>query len=1363
MSRRTRNEWISAAVLGSRRSRRATFVGSSYGRRLRVERLESRYLLAGDLLNSLALVDSSLSPDNGGDAEGIVLTSPAVPPEFDLSTASGAEETVAAAAFALDQTFLLHSNPGATKVIYLDFDGHTTSGMTWNTNYNDGADFTTPAYSYQGDSTFSDAELQRIQNIWERVKEDFIPFDVDVTTEDPGVDALRKSGLGDTHWGIRVVIGGNSNDWYGSSAGGVASVGSFDTSTDRPCYVFTENLSNGNEKYTAEAISHEAGHTLDLSHDGTSGTGGVTYYEGHGSGATGWAPIMGVGYYEQLSQWSKGEYPAANQTQDDLSRITTRNGFGYRTDDHGGTTGTATPLSITSTVVFNEGIIERTTDLDYFSFSTIGGIINLDIDPFYRSPNLDILATLYNSSGSIIATSNPVLALDANFSMVLGPGTYYVSIDGTGKPADGTDFGYSDYGSLGYYSISGTIVDTASLGVELYGTSFATSPFSLFVAAGFIDASFSLENNGTTTAPAFDVKFYLSDDATIDPATDLLLTLDPASVYFDPSEPSAYHVPGGLATFGTHSQTVRLTTPINDPFETDNQYFVGMFVDADGNAAESNETNNRNRGLGVDKQQVTYALAVSNSTSIASPASGIGNPYPSSIVISGVVGTISDVNVSLFGITHTNPDDFDILLVGPAGQKVIILSDIGGAGDISGVNLVLDDQAANFLPDSLQLISGAYKLTNIGSGDLFTAPAPAGPYASLLSAFNGTDPNGTWSLYVLDDGPSNSGSIAGGWGLTFAVNSAPTNPTNVPLAAIDEDTPSAGNAGSLVGSIVSATGTTDADGDALGIAVTSVDNSHGQWQYSTNGGGNWQDIALATLTAAQLLGPTDYVRFVSGADFNSQIAADPGLGFKVWDQTFGAAGGTADTTTRNAFSADTALVTQPIIPINDAPGFTLAETLISADDNAGAITVDAFATNIAPGPGTATDEAGQALLFVVTVEGTTGTLSFDVAPAIDLASGALSFAAAPDTLGTATIRVLLRDDGTGTLPNANESAFVEFVIDISHINDEQGVAVDLGLTVEQGSAAVITGAMLETTDTDNSPAELVYTIVTGPSHGTLLVDGTPATLFTQEQINAGAVSYQNDGSTDPSDSFEFTVDDGQGEVSTGTFDIVIRSHAGDYNRDLSVDAGDFVLWRKTLDVTEVTPYSSADGDGDGMIGPGDYDVWRAHFGETFPLASGASGEGGVGSGEGESAGLAVVGQAVPDEGAVVGRQAQPDLLGMAFAESEEAPSTPSPRSLSFGGIFGQVISQAPKATGLFGPRAGAADRTLERHRDDALIGWLDSIPDNRRRDEGGVDSSASGTSEWEAMEDETALCDEVFESLAVAVLGAYKKSVVLGD
>ena len=199
---------------------------------------------------------------------------------------------------------------------------------------------------------------------------------------------MRRDGSGDQNYGVRVVISPSSS-WYGS-AGGVAYIGSFDWSSDSPTYVFSNKLGNGNEKYVAEATSHEAGHTLGLYHDGA--TGGTTYYSGHGS----WAPIMGVGYYEAITQWSKGEYAGANNTEDDLAVMLT-NGASYRLDDHGDWIDNATMLA--GEVLDGSGLIERTGDMDVFGFQTDAGDITINVDPADRGPNLDILVQILDDGG----------------------------------------------------------------------------------------------------------------------------------------------------------------------------------------------------------------------------------------------------------------------------------------------------------------------------------------------------------------------------------------------------------------------------------------------------------------------------------------------------------------------------------------------------------------------------------------------------------------------------------------------------------------------------------------------------------------------------------------------------------------------------------------------------------------------------------------------------------------------------------------------------------------------------------------------------------------------------------------------------
>ncbi|HUQ68233.1 MAG TPA: cadherin domain-containing protein, partial [Planctomycetaceae bacterium] len=353
-------------------------------------------------------------------------------------------------------TFLLHSRSSATKVIYLDFDGHTNTGTPWNNAQR--PTIVTPAFDFEGGAgTFTTNELGRIQQIWQRVAEAYSPFDVDVTTEEPTGEDLKNTGAGDTRWGMRVIIGGDSQQTLGISAGGVAYVGSFDGGADIGCYVFPLQLGPNNEKFIADATVHEVGHTVGLVHDGVTTVAGDNYYGGHGTGPTGWAPHMGVGYSRELVQFSKGEYPNANNQEDDLNIIVTQNGFGYRPDDRGGSSATATPITVNlSGVVVDGGVIERNTDQDWYRFNTAGAT-NFTINPAVRGAMLDILAEIYDSNGQLVQSSNPVDQLNASFSTVLPVGTYFLKIDGTGKAANGNDFGYSDYGSIGQYFITGNI------------------------------------------------------------------------------------------------------------------------------------------------------------------------------------------------------------------------------------------------------------------------------------------------------------------------------------------------------------------------------------------------------------------------------------------------------------------------------------------------------------------------------------------------------------------------------------------------------------------------------------------------------------------------------------------------------------------------------------------------------------------------------------------------------------------------------------------------------------------------------------------------------------------------------------------
>jgi subtilisin-like proprotein convertase family protein len=153
-----------------------------------------------------------------------------------------------------------------------------------------------------------------------------------------------------------------------------------------------------------------------------------------------------------------------------------------------------------------------------------------------------------------------------------------------------------------------------------------------------------------------------------------------------------------------------------------------------------------------------------NPASISIPNSGAATPYPSSINVSGISGTVTKVTASISGLSHTFPGDIDILLAGPAGQRIILMSDVGSGTDAVNVNLTFDDA---FPAIAATVVSGTFRPTNSGTGDAFPAPAPGVPHGSALADFNGTNPNGAWRLFVVDDAGGDLGSIAGGWSLSF--------------------------------------------------------------------------------------------------------------------------------------------------------------------------------------------------------------------------------------------------------------------------------------------------------------------------------------------------------------------------------------------------------------------------------------------------------------------------------------------------------------------------------------------------------------------------------------------------------------------
>jgi subtilisin-like proprotein convertase family protein len=166
------------------------------------------------------------------------------------------------------------------------------------------------------------------------------------------------------------------------------------------------------------------------------------------------------------------------------------------------------------------------------------------------------------------------------------------------------------------------------------------------------------------------------------------------------------------------------------------------------------------------KKGKTQHKTFSSPNAIVIPDLSPANPYPSTITVMGFKkGKITDVDLRLRGLNHGAPEDVGVLLVAPNGDNAIVMSDAGGSTDALSLSLTLDDEAGAPLPDFKPLTSGTFQPANHpGTPDPFPgAPTPSGDVA--LSTFNGSNPNGTWRLFVVDDDAGSVGAFSGGWDL----------------------------------------------------------------------------------------------------------------------------------------------------------------------------------------------------------------------------------------------------------------------------------------------------------------------------------------------------------------------------------------------------------------------------------------------------------------------------------------------------------------------------------------------------------------------------------------------------------------------
>ena len=326
-------------------------------------------------------------------------------------------------------------------------------------------------------ATFSDAEQVAIKRIWQRVAEDYAPFDIDVTTERPATFTTRTAQALDhaqhrRQWRIRTRLPRRAA-WPTSMCFAIQQLRNLPAGVD----LLTTTCGN-DESYIAEAASHEIGHNLGPQPRRPDGWHRVLrrprqrrHFLGTAHGHRLQPQRQPVVQGRVLPGQQHPGRPRHHCRQDSPTAPTTT----------ATRRGTATPLVITggtnivsttpetdpaNTNSANKGVLERNTDVDVFSFITGNGPISLAVNPWImpsgttRGGNLDLLVELRDSSGNLLLTNNPVSQTTALIQTNLTEGVYYLHVRnvGAGAPASSTPTGYTAYGSIGQYFISGYLV-----------------------------------------------------------------------------------------------------------------------------------------------------------------------------------------------------------------------------------------------------------------------------------------------------------------------------------------------------------------------------------------------------------------------------------------------------------------------------------------------------------------------------------------------------------------------------------------------------------------------------------------------------------------------------------------------------------------------------------------------------------------------------------------------------------------------------------------------------------------------------------------------------------------------------------------
>jgi hypothetical protein len=391
------------------------------------------------------------------------------------------------------------SRPGSTNTLFLNFSGYTVSNKAWNSS--EVPVYEALPYDLDGDTTtFNQYEQTQIVEVWKRVSEDYRPFNINVTT-------VKPQDLETNDQVLHSVITKNSDakgrPMPSADAGGVAWLGVFgssNASSSSPAFAYYNN-GGTIARNVAEVISHEAGHNFGLSHDGLQATpNDVEYYTGHGKDQQSWAPIMGAAYGRNFSQWTTGSlaYNKANNPEDDITIIGDQTGT--ISDDVPDTIADAPEIQ-TSAGKFStkEFMIGVDNDADVHKIVTDASYLDVVVSSFKvpssasAGSNLGLKAEILDSNGVSLEENATGQNLVRVFRKALTPGTYYIRVSGVGcgNSTSSKPTGFPADGSMGTYSISGTIS-----GDSLEGSAMTSAALS----------SLSISNGVLAPAPSYRYK-----------------------------------------------------------------------------------------------------------------------------------------------------------------------------------------------------------------------------------------------------------------------------------------------------------------------------------------------------------------------------------------------------------------------------------------------------------------------------------------------------------------------------------------------------------------------------------------------------------------------------------------------------------------------------------------------------------------------------------------------------------------------------------------------------------------------------------------------------------------------------------------